>query len=199
MLGHLMTWYLKISNVKIWLWKELLKWNKKHFSFLRGPIPPSTPYPLIHKRGRGKWNFPKMAVMRDGKFFLKMERTRNGWLYNGKDGKFLISVYIVGRGPYIAYPPTLPLSHPIPIPRVLSVVLFLWLDGWSRHIWYAFLLNNNMDLNMFSLGTSAPGGPWCVFYSKRCQVYWGLTYNVVFYWYSDLISDTNTCSTLRDQ
>ena len=85
-----------------------------------------------------------------------------------------------------------------PIPRVLSVVLFLWLDWWSRHIWYTFLLNNNMDLNMFSLGTSAPEGPWCVFYSQRCQVYWGLTYNVVFYWYSDLISDTNTCSTLRD-
>ena len=40
--------------------------------------------------------------MGDGKF-LKMERTRNGWFYNGKDGKFLNSVYIVGRGPYIAY------------------------------------------------------------------------------------------------
>ena len=34
-------------------------------------------------------------------------------------------------------------------------------------------------------------GPWCVFYATRHQVYWGLTHNVVFYWYSDLISHTH--------
>ena len=35
-------------------------------------------------------------------------------------------------------------------------------------------------------------GPWCVFYATRCQYYWGLTHNVVFCWYSDLISHKHT-------
>ena len=66
----------------------------------------------------------------------------------------------------------------------------LWLNAWSRHIWCAILLNNNMDLHMSSLGTLVPEGSWFAFYEKRIQVYWGLTHNVVFYWYSDLISQT---------
>ena len=105
----------RVSCLGIWwhdIWKsQILKsdYEKSFRSEIKSifPLsvvqsPPLPPYPLIHKRGWGKWNFPKMAVMGDGKF-LKMERTRNGWFYNGKDGKFLISVYIVGRGPYIAY------------------------------------------------------------------------------------------------
>ena len=77
-------------------------------------------------------------------------------------------------------------------PRVLSVVLFLLLNGWSRHIWCAVLLNDNMDLHMSSLGTLLPEGPWCVFYATRCQVYCGLTHSVVFYWYFNFISHTHT-------
>ena len=50
-----------------------------------------------------------------------------------------------------------------------------------------------MDLQMSSLSTLVPEGPWCVFYLTRCQVYQGLANNMVFYWYSDLISPhTNT-------
>ena len=71
-----------------------------------------------------------------------------------------------------------------PIPTVLSIVLFLWLNGWSRHIWCAILLNDNMDLHMSNLGTLVPEGPWCVLCSK--------SHNVVFYWYSDLVSHTQT-------
>ena len=67
------------------------------------------------------------------------------------------------------------LSPPTPTPTVLSVVLFLWLNGWSQHIWCAILLNDNMDLNMSSLGTLVPERPWCVFFATRIQVYWGLT------------------------
>ena len=74
---------------------------------------------------------------------------------------------------------------------ILSVVLFLWLYGWSRHIWCAILLNN-MDLHMSSLGTLVTEGPWCVFHATRCQVYWVLTHNVAFYWYSDLLPHTQT-------
>ena len=39
---------------------------------------------------------------------------------------------------------------------------------------------------MLSLGTIVPEGSWCVFYAR------GLTHNVIFYWYSDLISHTQT-------
>ena len=45
------------------------------------------------------------------------------------------------------------LSPPTSTPTVFSVVLLLWLNGWSCHIWCAILLNNNMDLHMSSLGT----------------------------------------------
>ena len=122
------------------------------------------------------------------------------------------SLYIVDRGmltppppilwrlSYIAYPPPPLFSNFVPsLPSSLSpnhtvlfVVLFLWLNGWSHHIWCAILLNDNMNLHMFSLGTLVPEGAWCVFYATRCQVYWGLTHDVVFYCYSDFfITHTN--------
>ena len=44
---------------------------------------------------------------------------------------------------------------------------------------------------MSSLGTVVPEGPWCVFYATRRTVYWGLTHNVDFNWYSDLIWQTH--------
>ena len=49
-----------------------------------------------------------------------------------------------------------------------------------------------MDLHMSSLGTLVTEGPWCVFHATRCQVYWVLTHNVAFYWYSDLLPHTQT-------
>ena len=159
-----------------------------------------------------------------GNFYLKW----GGWFSNW-GSKFLKSLYIVGRGVltplwwrppiYIAYP----LSHfqilstsPLPLApshfpatsnphaTVLSVFLFLWLNGSSCHIWCATLLHDNMDLHMQSLGTLLPEGPWCVFYAfyaTRHQAYWGLAHNVIFYWYSDLISHTckHTHSTRRGQ
>ena len=115
-------------------------------------------------------------------------------------------MYIVGRGiltslfyedpPVLLMPPfqlfsnpPIPfLSPPTPIPTALSVVLYFWLNGWSYHIWCAILLNDIMNLHMLSLGTLVPEGPWCVFYVTRHQMYWGLTHNAVFCWYSDLIS-----------
>ena len=92
------------------------------------------------------------------------------------------------------WPPSTPtsMSPPNPNHTALSVVTFLRLNGWSCHIFCAILLNDNMDLYMSSLGTLVPEGAWCVFYATRRQVYWGLTDNVVFYWYSYLISHTQT-------
>ena len=114
---------------------------------------------------------------------------------------------ILWRLPYIAYPSHLfnILSSLPPLPILFfgatnpHAVLFLFLNGWSRHILCSILLNAIMNLHVPSLGIFVPDGPWCVFYATRCQVYWGLPHEVVFCWYSDLISHTytNTYSTLR--
>ena len=92
------------------------------------------------------------------------------------------------KAPYIAYPPP-SLLPPTPIPTTLSIVLFLWLNGWSCHLCCAILLNI-MDLHMLSLGTLVSEGPSCKFYATRRQVYWGLKH-MVFCWYSDLISQNH--------
>ena len=92
--------------------------------------------------------------------------------------------------PFFKFCSTLPptsVTYPTPIPTIFSVALFLWLNGWSSHIWCAVLLNDNIDLHMSSLGTLVSEVLWCVL----CQFYWGLTHNVVFYQYSDLISHTH--------
>ena len=57
------------------------------------------------------------------------------------------------------------LTPPPPTLSVLSVVLFLWLNGWLHHIWFAIFLNDNMDLHMTNLGTLVSEWPWCVFYA----------------------------------
>ena len=96
-------------------------------------------------------------------------------------------LYCLSNSFFKFHPPPFPLSPSIPIPAVLSVVLFLWLNGGSYHIWCAILLNDNMDLHMSILGTLVPEGPWCVFPATRRQVYWGLTHNLVYYRYSDFV------------
>ena len=88
----------------------------------------------------------------------------------------------------LSTPPPLP----TPIPTALSVVLFLWLNWWSHYIWCAILLNDIMDLHMLRLDTLVPERPCCVFHATRHHVYWGLIHNLVFCWYFDLISHTQT-------
>ena len=146
-----------------------------------GPAPPHPPTPTP-----GAWDFSKMALMggRDGKFLLEMgERQEWGGGGGGAVGKFLVSLHSWQRGsnlpfyedsPILLPPPSrllfqmlsnplspTSLSPPTSIPTVLSVVLFLWLNGWSRHIWCIILLNDNIDLHMTSLRTLVPEGPWC--------------------------------------
>ena len=136
------------------------------------------------------------------KLFTKREGEpgRGEWFYNW--GIFKVSLHSWHRTPPILltsllfkfWSPFAPtsMSPPNPNHTALSVVTFPWLNGWSCHILYAILFNDNMDLYMSSLGTLVPEGAWCVFYATRRQVYWGLTHNVVFYWYSYLISHTQT-------
>ena len=79
--------------------------------------------------------------------------------------------------------------------------------GWMSDcaILYVILLTDIMDLHLLSLNSSVTKGPWHVIYATRHQVYWGLTHNVVFCWYSALISHTQKHihtkghNTLRDQ
>ena len=54
---------------------------------------------------------------------------------------------------------------PTPHPQYSFFVLFLWLNGWLHHIWFAIFLNNNMDLQMTNLGTLVSEWPWFVFYA----------------------------------
>ena len=88
------------------------------------------------------------------------------------------------KAPYITYPypsfkicpnASLPLSRHLQHPPPL---LFLWLNGWSYHIWCVILLNDVMNLHMLGLGNLVPEKPWCVFCAIRRQVYWGLIHNV---------------------
>ena len=53
---------------------------------------------------------------------------------------------------------------------------FTWWYSGSTHVepWYL-----------------VPEGSWCVFYATTYQVYWGLSHNVVFCWYFNLISHTH--------
>ena len=71
-----------------------------------------------------------------------------------------------------------PLCHLQPPPQLFFLLSCFLAE--SQHIWCAILHNDNMDLNMSSLGTLVPEEPWCMFYATRCQVYWGLTHSVVF-------------------
>ena len=81
------------------------------------------------------------------------------------------------------------LSPPSSTPIVHSVFLFLWLNGWSCHIWCTTLLNDNMDLHMSSLSTSVPKG------LDACFMQQGITFTELWHiiWFfngSDLISHT---------
>ena len=139
-----------------------------------------------------------MAVMGGWEIFTRNggKPGMGGWFYNGEGVIFKVSLHswqsganfsiLWGPPPtlYIVYPPLFFKFCLLPEKKkkfsvtsnlhphcFLSVVLFLWLNGWSLHIWFAILLNDNMDLHMSSLGSLVPEGPWCVFYITRHHVY----------------------------
>ena len=92
------------------------------------------------------------------------------------------------------------LSPPSSTPMVHSVFLFLWLNGWSCHIWCTILLNDNMDLHMSSLSISVPKG------FDACFMQQGITFteveHVISFFNGSLIwyhTHKHTHSTLRDQ
>ena len=82
-------------------------------------------------------------------------------------------------------------SKPFSLAWAFFAVLLFSLNGWSCHIWCAILINDIMDPHMPGLSTRK--SLLCdLFYVTRHQVYWGLTHNMVYFWYSKLISHTQT-------
>ena len=70
-----------------------------------------------------------------------------------------------------------------------SVVLFLWLNGWSRHIWCATFLDDIKNVQMLSFRTLMH-----VLYKKVSSLLRPETW-CSFCWYADLISHTQTGTT----
>ena len=91
------------------------------------------------------------------------------------------------RGPPFYEDPPL-LTTPLPPTPPLLILLSCFFGWMGDHATFDVLLFLMISW-MYKCWAS---GPWCMFYAKRCQVYWGLKYDVVFCWYSDLISHTQT-------
>ena len=124
--------------------------------------------------------------------------TRNG----GKPGKgrlyFIFHIFSnFMKTPYIAYPPLFQILSTHCQLQLLPPLFFLlssffgWMDLTTFDVLFYLMLNDNIDLHMLSLGTLVPEGPWCVFHATRLN-FTEVWHNVVFYWYSDLLSRTHT-------
>ena len=68
--------------------------------------------------------------------------------------------------------------------------LLSYFFGWIDECHIGCFLLEIRNLHMSSFCTLVPEELW-VLYITRYQIYWGLTHNVVFYQYSDLISHTH--------
>ena len=147
-------------------WISIVGFEQVNFSF--GIIVRIPPPPLRFFKNGGNGDG-------DGKFFIEIRESqgRNGKGDGGGGG---------GQG--------LKLGDGTFLKSLYMVVLFGWMGDYATFD-VLFYLIVKMELHMPSLGTLVPGGPWCVFYARRRQVYWGLAHIVVFYWYSDLISHTD--------
>ena len=115
------------------------------------------------------WDFSKVAAKGGWKIFT---RNREVVVLCG-DGKFLRSLYIVGRGvltplfyedpPYIANPP--PFSNFVQPPPPMFFLFSCLFDWMGDHATFGVLFYL-MDLHMSSLGTLVPERPWCVLWNK---------------------------------
>ena len=96
---------------------------------------------------------------------------------------------------YIAYPTFLkffltPLSCRFQPSRSLVFLIYCfsdWLNGWLCHIWCVILLND-IDLDLSISVTSVPKRPLYVLSATWLLFHSGLTHNLIFCWYSYLIS-----------
>ena len=114
---------------------------------------------------------------------------------------------IVGRGVLtpLYYPAFFFKFCPTPLPVFVNSHLdhccsFCCLVSLTKWVIAPYLLFCSMILWIYTsnLGTSLPEVPWCVFWSTRRQVYWGLTRDfLVVLWFD--ITLTQTHSTLRGQ
>ena len=99
---------------------------------------------LVKKLQRGGWN-PHTAYSIVGRGVLTLT------FYEDPHSPPLYCLPTFFKFSPILSPPSLP--PPSPTPTAHSVVLFLWQNEWSSHIWCAILLNDIMDVHMSSLRT----------------------------------------------
>ena len=138
------------------------------------------------------WDFSKVAAKGGWKIFT---RNREVVVLCG-DGKFLRSLYIVGRGvltplfyedPLYCQPPSFLQFCPTSTSNVLSFLLSLWLNGWSCHIWCAILLNGSTHVKPWYPSTRKT----LMCFMEQGMKFTVLTHNMDLHWYSDLISHEN--------
>ena len=89
------------------------------------------------------------------KFAPNVVISSHSWQRGPSPPCFMKTLYISYLPPFSDLVQPFPsfLLPPTPTPTALSVVLLLWLNGWSHHTWCAILLHDIMDLHMSSLGT----------------------------------------------
>ena len=93
----------------------------------------------------------------------------------------------ISKLPFFKFCPT-----PLPCclqPPALLLILLCYFFGWmGDHATFDVLFYSMISWMYICRAL----GSWCMFYATRCQVYWVLTCDVVFCWYSNLISHTQT-------
>ena len=175
------SWSLSLWKIS----KESLEWIQSYDDVpLSGQNDPFAP----------NENFFRKAINISFMYLLApftLQNFKNGFIMAG-DGKFLKSLYNWQRNfmktlllptplfSNFVHIPSPPLSCHLQPPPQMFFLLPCFFGWMGDHATFDVLL---------CLGTLVP---WDVFYTKRRQIYGGLTHYVVFYWYSDLISNTHT-------
>ena len=152
----------------IWVITQDLLFSRQHEISCRQKSVTSNSFPRVEEQNSVQvWNFMPAQVS----CHLHLTTTLETYLGTGHS-----NYSIVGRGflsPSVLWRPPSP-SPILPTPLFSNFNIM------------------DMDLYMSSLGTLVSEQPCCVFYARRHQVYCGLTYNVVFCWYSHLTEHTHT-------
>ena len=106
---------------------------------------------------------------------------------------FLTPLYFMKTLLYCIPPPFFQiLSKPPSFPVTSNPHSHCSFFGWICDTATFDVLVYLMILWIYTCRALVPEGTWCVFYATRHQVYRGLIDNVVFCWYSNLISHTQT-------
>ena len=173
------------------------RWN--YYSVLNPPIFETTP-------GASASAWTKVCKISQMSYLYFLQHAKHSW-------QRVPNLAILWRYPPFQICPTLPfLSLPTPTTNALFVVLFLWLNRWSHHIWYAISLQYYYGSKHGEPWHRIPEGSWCVLYERRHQEF-AVWYIMCFFagtliWYhtnthththTHTHTNTHAHSTLMDQ